>query len=133
MHAGNVQEVNEGRRKSLQGTCCVHLSACKMQLAAGRCSSAVQECLQFFQQVGLMESRDQPQMSCSKARQAKTVFKDVPACLVCFGTTASECDCCIFTYCTSGENKLIRPDDTVQVWIPPEIMCRRRHLTKQIK
>lgn len=23
-----------------------------------------------------------------------------------FGTTASECDCCIFTYCTSGENKL---------------------------
>lgn len=38
--AGNMQEVNEGRRKSLQGTCCVHSSACKMQLAAGRCVSS---------------------------------------------------------------------------------------------
>lgn len=33
----------------------------------------------------------------------------------------------------AGKTNSIRPDDTVQVWIPPEIMCRRRHLTKQIK
>lgn len=76
-----------------------------------------------------MESRAQPQMCC-KPRPLQGGAGLFGSLLVRLQASVTA----VFSpIAPAGENKLIRPDDTAQVWIPPETMCRRRHLAKEIK